>query len=136
VHAYHESSIPDAQTEKIMNPQQFGPLSRLEVIGFAQNIPIVYYNSLIRSEIGGDMHQYALELMQKGVPFSTYDTLQKAAIRVGQISQTISACNAGPVIGDLLKVPQKTALIMLKTIIFDLNKVPIEYKTGYYSELT
>jgi len=136
VHAYHESSIPDAQTEKIMNPQQFGPLSRLEVIGFAQNIPIVYYNSLIRSEIGGDMHQYALELMQKGVPFSTYDTLQKAAIRVRQISQTISACNAGPTIGDILKVPQKTALIMLKTIIFDLNKVPIEYKTGYYSELT
>ena len=131
VHAYHNNVKADAQTEKIMKTSQFGPLSRLELVGFAEGLPIVYYNSLLRKEMGTKMYQYALELMEKGNPFSTYDILHKAGIRISEISQTIGACNAGK-LGNILKVKRDLAMVVLKSVIFDADKVPVEYKIGYY----
>jgi len=132
VHAYHDNIGVDEQTEKIMKTPQLGPLSCLELVGFAQGIPIVYYKSLLRKEMGRRMHQYALELMEHGAPFSTYDLLHKARIRIGKISQTIRACNAGQEISAILKVSQKMAMVVLETVILDTHKVPVEHKTGYY----
>jgi len=132
VHAYTSDVIPDERTENIMKTRQFGPLSRIELVGYAQGIPIVYYNSLVRKEMGTRMNQNALELMKQGNPFSTYDILRMEKVRIGKISQTIRACNAGKEIGDILKVSQEMAIIVLESIFFDNNKVPLELKLGYY----
>ena len=132
IHAYNDNVEVDEQTENIMKIRQFGPVSRLELVGFAEELPIVYYNSLLRKEIGTQIHQYAQELMNQDRPFSTYDILHKVKIRISKISQTIGACNAGQGIGNILKVPQEMAFIVLKSIIFDTDKVPVEYKMGFY----
>ena len=132
VHAYHDTVKADEQTERIMDTRQFGPLSHLELVGIAQGVPIVYYSSLLRKETGSRMHQYALELAEQGEPFSTFDILHKAKIRVAKIHQTISASNAGREISAILEVPQRTAMIVLKTVTHDINNIPVEYKTGYY----
>ena len=132
VHAYHNDVKVDEQTEKIMETHQLGPLSRLELVGFAEGLPIVYYSSLLRKEMGISIHQNALELMQQGEPFSTYDLLHRAMVRIGKIEQTILACTAGKEIGAILNVPHEMAMIVLKTVIFNTKKVPVEYKIGYY----
>jgi len=132
VHAYTNDIKIDEKTENIMKTSQFGHLSRLELVGFAQGIPIVYYNSLLRKDLGTKMHKHALELMEQGNPFSTYDILHIAKVRVGKISQIIRACNAGQEIANILKVPQEMAIFVLESVIFDINKVPIEHKLGYY----
>ena len=132
IHAYLCNAMVDAQTEQIMKTHKFGPLSRLELVGFVQGLPIVYYNSLLRKETAIRIYQYALELVDQGDPFSTYDLLHKARIRIGKVSQTIRACNAGREIGNILKVPQELAMVVLETIIFDTHKVPVEYKMGFY----
>jgi len=132
VHAYTNDIKVDELTENIMKTNQFGPLSRLELVGFAQGIPIVYYKSLLRRNSGIRMHKHALELMEQGNPFSTFDILRMEKVRIGKISQTIRACNAGREIAAILKVPQEMAIIVLESVIFDTNKVPIELKLGYY----
>ena len=132
VHAFTDDFKVDVRTESIMKTNQFGPLSRLELVGFAQGMPIVYYHSILRKDIGIRIYQHALKLMEQGEPFSTYDILCTEKIRIGKISQIIRACNAGREIGNILKVPQETAIIVLETVIFDSNKVPVEFKLGYY----
>jgi DNA-binding GntR family transcriptional regulator len=52
------------------------------------------------------------EMIEQGIPFSTYDLLHKAGVKIGKINQTIRARNAGKEIGDILKVPCETALIV------------------------
>jgi DNA-binding GntR family transcriptional regulator len=132
VHAYHNDVETDENIERRMQTQQYGQLARLELIGYAQKLPIVYYNSLLRKELGVHVYQYAWELMEQGVPFSTYDLLQKADVKIGKINQIIRARNAGKEIGDILKVPHEAALIILETVIFDQDGIPVEFKTGHY----
>jgi DNA-binding GntR family transcriptional regulator len=132
VHAYYNDVEVDENTGRIMQTQQHGPLARLELVGYAQKLPIVYYNSLLRKELGASMYQYAWEMMEQGVPFSTYDLLHKAGVKIDKINQTIRARNAGKEVGDILKVPYETALIILETVLFDRDGMPVEFKTGHY----
>jgi DNA-binding GntR family transcriptional regulator len=132
VHAYYNDVEADESVERIMQTRQYGQLARLELVGYAQNLPIVYYNSLLRKELGIRMYQHAWELMEQGVPFSTYDLLHKVGVKIGKIDQTIRARNAGKETGDVLKVPGETALIVLESVLCDYDGMPVEFKTGHY----
>lgn len=107
-------------------------ISRLHLIGYSMDEPVVVYHSLIRKTEAEKMYQVALELEKDGIPFSTFDLYSRIGISIGQIRQHVSAINAPANIAKQLGLAEGDAVLILDSVILDQDLQVIECKKGYY----
>ncbi len=115
----------------MLNCMEFGA-SCLQLLGYANDCPVVFYDSIIKRPLSKRIYEAALEKAKSGVAFSTFDLSSSAGIQLGKISQRILASNAGEEIGRHLNIQPSDAVLILESLIFDSNMQPFEYKRGYY----
>lgn len=107
-------------------------ISVLNLIGYAEETPIVCYRSYFSKEMGKKMHQTAQEMSAQKIAFSTYDLYSLLQIKIHHIEQTISAINADNELCETMKLPKGKAIMLLKTVYYDEQNQPMEYKLGFY----
>jgi len=107
-------------------------VASLNLIGYAEDMPIVYYQSFFRPEIGEKMHEAAKKMLESRTAFSTYDLYGRIDLKISNIDQTIYAINASPELCKVMNLSKDKAVMLLKTIYYDKEHNPIEYKLGYY----
>lgn len=110
-------------SEKIFN---------LQLMGLGDEEPIVYYNSYFSYYLGQKMHKTALDASQKNKPFSTLDLYaSQSDVTPTQIEQTYEATVSDESLSDVLKVPQRSPIFSVTSIVYAHDK-PIEYREAFY----
>lgn len=104
----------------------------LDLIGLANDEPVVYYNSYFSFDIGNQIIRVAEEKEQLKQAFSSFELYNDINIVIERVDQTFEAINCNREIADLLEVPQGTALLVISSIIYSSDKKPIEFKTAMY----
>jgi len=104
----------------------------LNLIGFAFRMPVVYYQSFFRPQLGQQMLTLAREAESVGNAFSTYDFYARLGIGVARIDQTVRAVNADQNLARLLELPRGQALMVLESLYIGEDGEVLEYKLGHY----
>jgi len=104
----------------------------LDLIGYVQETPAVYYQSFIRRELGEKIYRAAQELEQTRTAFSSFDLYDKLGILLQRIDQTIRAINADASLREIFRLRGADALMVLESVYYSSDGVPLEFKTGYY----
>lgn len=73
-----QTDVVDAQANKKIG----GPLSMLELVGYAAQTPVVYYRSYFPPALGEKMWEAARQAEAAGIAFSTYDLYARIGIRL------------------------------------------------------
>ena len=106
--------------------------SRLMLLGFAEEEPVVFYDCTIKNPLAGRFYQAAREAQAENKAFSTLDFYPVAMTAIGKMDQKIIAVNADETIGKLLRIPVGTAVLVLETVIYNSRLEAVEHKRGYY----
>lgn len=130
INSYEECTLDDF--DRMMHGHDWDSLSRICLTGYSQNEPVVLYRSVIRGPYGKRMHEKAVELEQRHMPFSTFDLYKEIGLRITKIDQQILAINADQELADILHLQVGDAVLVLDSTIKDANNDIIEYKKGYY----
>ena len=109
-----------------------GGISKLELLGYANDEPVVFYDSYLKRPFGSRFYEAAVAAETEGKAFSSFDLYGSAMVTIGKIEQRVLAINADARIAGLLKIPEETAVLVLETVIFGSDAQPVEYKRGYY----
>ena len=104
----------------------------LNLIGYAEEMPIVYYQSFFEPEMGKRMFEAAQNMSEKNTAFSTYDLYGLVNMKICNIKQTIYAINADAELSKVMRISKGKAIMLLKTVYYDKDNKPMEYKLGYY----
>lgn len=123
------TSNPDAEP---MGLGKSGNICRLDILGFADTIPIVYYQSYLRADIGRKMHEKALCMADKREAFSTFDLYEKIDYPIQHIDQRITAEAADAFVAEKLALPLGEAVLKLISFVYGVGNGQVEYKIGYY----
>ena len=105
---------------------------RLDLVGHASQMPVVYYRSFFVPELGNEMLQLAREAEKRGTAFSTYDFYADLSVQVADIEQTVRAGSADRELAEVLELPQGHPLMILESIYRGEGGDVLEYKQGYY----
>lgn len=130
INSYEECKLDDF--EKMLYGHDWESQSRICLIGFSMEEPVVLYKSLIRAPYGKQMYEKAVEFEQRNVPFSTFDLYKEIGIYISKIEQKILAINADEKLAELLGLNVGDAVLVLDSTIEDENNKIIEFKKGYY----
>ena len=109
-----------------------GSCCSLDLIGYANQKPIVFYHSCFRPELGQRMLEAANRAVQEKKAFSTYDLYGEIGQPVVRIEQQLRAANADAVLAELLEVPKGKAVLVLQSSYYGENDELLEYKQAYY----
>ena len=109
-----------------------GGVSKLELLGYANDGPVVFYDSYLKRPMGSRFYGAALAAEEENKAFSSFDLYEPAMIAIGKMEQRVLAVNADARIAGFLQIPEGTAVLVLETVISGSDLQPIEYKRGYY----
>ncbi len=126
-----QSYKPDCMDETIAS-QIGGEAACLTLLGYAGQMPVVYYRSYFPPALGEQMWEAAKQAENTGAAFSTYDLYTRIGVRLGRVEQTISAVNADRELEASMSLPRGKALMVLKSLYYGPSGEPLEYKIGYY----
>ncbi len=113
--------------------QQFGKYCCvLELIGYANHKPIVFYRSYLAQEMGKKMLAAANRAEAEGKAFSTYDLYVELRQPVIRIQQQLRAKNADAILSEVMHLPKGKAVLLLQSCYYGENDQLLEYKEAYY----
>ncbi len=128
----YEPSTYSPKMDTMMESDLYGGICCLKLLGFGDDNPVVYYHSYLRRELGEEMYKHAKALEKSRQPFSTFDLYDRAGVLIGRIDQSIKAVNAGEEMSAILKVKKGKALLVLETMVYDNEGIPLEHKVAHY----
>lgn len=111
---------------------EFKSDGELKLLGFANDMPVVYYDSIINDKYIENVMMKALEFQNKNVAFSTFDIYSELGIEIKKINQVISAETSGKNMNSLMDLKSPLAMMVIKSEYIDKNGDVIEKKTAYY----
>ncbi|MDN4526430.1 GntR family transcriptional regulator [Fictibacillus fluitans] len=124
----------DFQLSRLLDINVVERVRKLELIGYGDRVPVVYYNSYFPFAAGEKMKQAAEQALQMEKPFSTLD-LYKLDPQIGlhptHVEQTFEAQAAHYPLTNILEVQEGFPLFRVTSIVYE-DKTPIEYKETYY----
>ena len=130
------SYTPEVQNDavrKMLALKKDQTLARLELLGFAQNMPVVYYVSHMEGGLAARMHEKMLAMQEQRMAFSTFDMYQALSISLGRVEQKMSAANMEGELAQIFRQElSKQALLTLESMYYDPKEHPVEYKMAYY----
>lgn len=106
--------------------------SRLELIGYMQSAPVVYYSSCFNKTISHDAYMKAIELEKEGVAFSSYDLYGLLGISLNKIDQRISAASETDLTRAVFGEYSSPAYLVLETDYYSKDTGLLEHKIAYY----
>lgn len=104
----------------------------ITLIGYASNIPVVYYRSYVVNKYRDGYVTAARQLEKTGKPFSTIDIQDKIGLEISETEQKISAVIASGKIYEYLNLSGVNALIRLETVYYNKKHEAVELKIAYY----
>ncbi len=107
-------------------------LCNLNLIGYAQDAPIVYYQSYVRGDLKEQMYRAAKSLEMQHTAFSSYDLYDKMGIKIRRVEQMIRAVNSDKQLNKVLDLTGDPALIVLESTYYSDADVALEFKIAYY----
>ncbi|MBW1691884.1 MAG: GntR family transcriptional regulator [Deltaproteobacteria bacterium] len=124
---------PSINNSMIIDLFQTERIGNLVILGLANEEPAILYSSYFHEELGAKIVKKAKTRILKGLPFSSYD-LYEDEVRTypKKARQTYEAIQAGKRISELLKIPRKSAVFLIKSIFYALDGKPIEYREATY----
>lgn len=117
-------------TPAVLDDEQ-NTVSRLCLVGYIQETPVVYYDSLFSCELGQAMYEEAQKQERKKAAFSTLDLYETLGIRLCRVEQSISATVPKKIKG-VFGTKSEGALLVLESSYFTDQDVLTERKIGYY----
>ncbi len=106
--------------------------SRMDLLGYVYNAPVVFYSSRISDDISERVHRKALELESRGEAFSSYDLYDLLGIRISRIDQKIMAIGSTPLMKEVFGSHASPAYLVLETFYYNGKGALLEWKTAYY----
>lgn len=124
----------DFQLSRMLDINVMEKVTRLELIGYGDNSPVVYYNSYFPHHVGEKMKKAAEEALKMEKPFSTLDLYQmdeEMDLHPTHVEQTFEAQAAYAPITGILDIKEGFPLFRVTSIVYQ-DKTPLEYKETYY----
>lgn len=106
--------------------------ANLNMIGYASDMPIVYYRSYLARPFADMMYKMALEIEKEHVPFSSYDLYDRLNIKLQCVEQTIGAMAADQKLKEIFGPAHSDAFVVLESVYYTSDGVPTEMKIAYY----
>lgn len=125
-----ENIIKNEKIQKFF--QNTDILSKLTLIGYIQEEPLVMYESYLEKDIISKIYNVAKNYEKENIPFSTYDILKEEGYFISEVQQKITAINANSFISKNLNIKEGTAILTLETFTYTENNKLLEYKIAYY----
>lgn len=106
-------------------------IARFCLVGYANDLPIVYYNSYMISVIAAEMFPIAQLWEKEKRAFSTWDIYPEIRIKNLHMEQKLTAVIADNNIAKILKVSKGDPVMKMETRAYS-NGDLVEYKIAYY----
>ena len=106
-------------------------IARFCLVGYANDLPIVYYNSYMISVVASEMYPIAQKWEEEKKAFSTWDMYPEIRIKNLQMEQKLTAVTADAYIAKILQVSKGDAVMKMETHAYSNGNL-IEYKIAYY----
>lgn len=104
----------------------------LKLLGYANDMPVVYYDSYINQKYIDRVVMKAMELQDRNKAFSTYDIYSELGIEIKNVNQAISAETSDKEIVSLMELKTPQAMLIIKSEYLGADGQVIEQKTAYY----
>ena len=127
VEEYTTKKIPEA----IKIQFDLKNITKLSLLGYANDLPVVYYCSYMISTIAEEMLPIAQNWEKEKKAFSTWDIYPEISIRKLKMEQKITAVVADSNIAKMLKVCKGDPVMKMETHAYSHNDL-VEYKEAYY----
>ena len=101
------------------------------LVGYANNMPLVYYNSYLKGYIAERMYPMAKKWESEKKAFSTWDMYKAMETKYLHMEQKLTATIADNHISKVLNVPKGDPVIKMETHVYEKNSL-VEYKIAYY----
>lgn len=121
----------DFQLARLLDIDVMEKVINLELVGYGDSSPIVYYNSYFSHSVGEQMEQAADQALKEEKPFSTLDLYQFLDYEPTHVEQTFEALSTTEQLSKILDVDLHFPLFRVTSIIYQ-DKTPLEYKETYY----
>lgn len=124
---YGFKKIPDHISELFEDDN----IARLCLVGYTNDMPIVFYNSYLINTIAMEMIPIAQQWEKEEKAFSTWDIYPEISIKSLNMEQKLTAVVADANIAKVLNVSKGDPVMQMETFAYS-NDVLVEYKTAYY----
>lgn len=105
----------------------------LVILGLGDDEPLIVYSSFFPYELGLKVVEKAKERVSRSLPFSTYDLYQDGiGVFPSKAHQNYEAIQADRKIANILKIPLKSPLFLIKSIFYTFDDKPLEYREATY----
>ena len=123
----------DFELCKILNLNITDQILNLNLIGTADGLPVVLYQSFFAMDLGFRIYEEAQKKEKENIPFSTIDLYKSFSnIAPSYVEQTFEAIIANTKLSETLKIEKGEPLFLVSSIIYAKGDAPIEYKKAYY----
>ncbi|CAA7603371.1 GntR bacterial regulatory protein HTH signature [Acididesulfobacillus acetoxydans] len=108
-------------------------LMKLTLLGYANEEPIVHYESYLSRRIGRTVADEALQRAAAGLSYSTFELYtDRLGIKPVVTNQTFEATLADQETARLLQIQEGAAVFLITSLVYAENQQPIEYKAAHY----
>lgn len=126
------SEMSDFAISRILDVSVGSPTTFLQLLGLGGEMPLVFYESYLHSDLGGRVVAEAQRLASDGIPFSTLDIHRAAkADPVTRIEQTFEAVTADQAVATFLEVEPGWPIFRVESVLRSATRV-LEYRVARY----
>ncbi|WP_017380644.1 GntR family transcriptional regulator [Paenisporosarcina sp. TG-14] len=120
------------QISRLLDIDIMEKVANLRLVGFADDSPIVFYDSYFTYDIGKKMIAAADEALMKNTPFSTLDLHKEISNDFPtHVEQTMEAHVSNEQLSKILRVEKGSPILRVTSIVY-CNSKPVEYKETHY----
>lgn len=117
---------------RILNVKLMEQITNVQLLGFGNDVPIVFYDSMFSLEIGQKIVEEAKKASTQKIPFSTLDLYgPQIGFVPTHVEQTFEAVLSDETVSGILKIEQNSPILLVTSIVYDGER-PLEYKSAYY----
>lgn len=122
----------DFKLAKLLNINVMDKILNLRLLGYSDDIPIVFYNTYFPFSLGQQIREATKTFTEQQTPFSTLDLYKQIeSYTPTHVEQTFEALTAKEKTANVLKVTVGSPLLRVTSIVYQ-NETPLEYKEAYY----
>ncbi|TDG00090.1 GntR family transcriptional regulator [Paenibacillus piri] len=129
---YKAETIPNNLFySRLLNVSMLEQITNIQLIGFGNEEPVVYYDSYFSMHIGQRILESAQKAVDHKVPFSTLDLYMETAVAPTHVEQTFESTVSDENLSGILKIAVGSPILLVTSIVYDQQQ-PLEYKNSYY----
>lgn len=128
-----ENVWTDIQMSSVFQVKAGTPLLQMNLLGYSEEKPVVYYQSYFREEVGRQVTAIAHELEKDKKPFSSTDLYHHyAGEKPNKIQQNMEATLADEELAQTLRVTVGHPLMKVTSFFLTSTNTPVEFRYAFY----